>query len=82
MINLNQSFSECFCIEHVHYTLLLICAAAVVTFDPTSYTVTEGGQVTLELTLSNPSDMEVTVNVVTREGSATSKYNMTCISNV
>ncbi len=51
-----------------------IYAAAVVTFDPTSYIVTEGGQAMLRLTLSNPSDMEITVQVVTREGSATSKW--------
>ena len=51
-----------------------IYTAAVVTFNPTAYIVTEGNPANLGLTLSNPSDTEVTVDVVTREGSATSKW--------
>ena len=46
----------------------------VVNFDPTSYSVNEGGQASLRLVLSTPSTSEITVQVVTSDGTAVGQF--------
>ena len=48
----------------------------VVNFDPTSYSVDEGGQASLRLVLSTPSTSEITVQVVTSDGTAVGQFSM------
>ncbi len=43
-------------------------------FDPTEYTVTEGGSVISTVVLSIPSTEVVTVDVMSSSGSATGQY--------
>jgi len=43
----------------------------MVSFDPDSYTVNEGGSAMVRVTLSSPSEEEVTVQVSTTGGTAT-----------
>ena len=42
-------------------------------FDPTTYSVTEGGQAALEIVLSGPADRDVTVEFTTVDDSAVCK---------
>ena len=64
---------------HVVHTIETVCPAVfTVQFNPSSYSVSEGGQVQLVVVLSLPADRDLTMNFTTVSGTATGTYAPTC----
>ena len=59
--------------SYVSFQKKFFLLASSLSFDPDSYTVLEGGSAMLTVVLSTPLDEEVTVQVSTTGGTATSK---------
>ena len=64
------------------YIILHLYPEISVQFNPTSYTVTEGGNIDLVVTKSGEADEEVTVTLTTQDGTAGSKSLTLKLRNV
>ena len=61
----------------VNMRLLPFYVAPTITFNQSTYTINEDdGLVTIVLILSNPSTTDITVQVLTTDGSATGEYGI------
>ena len=58
------------------YNIFFLYEDLTVVFDPTTYTVNEGEQVSIGVVLSTSADRDVTVTFTTNDGSATGKVSI------